>query len=77
MNFKDLVNSEEWKELKDIFEKEIIDNAKTQNIKETLSAEHIKLEVMSRNKACKIMRRALRHIEKMSFDNTKNKIIYE
>jgi len=63
--------------IKEFFNKEILNNARTQNIKENLSAEHIKLEVMARNKANKIVERALKKIERMiNAPIEKKKIVY-
>ena len=74
---KQIVQMSGWEEIKEIFDKEILSNADTSHIKETLSPEHIKMEVMSRNKASKIVRNALKKIQRMAdADTLKDKVVY-
>lgn len=75
---KQLVESAGWLEAKKMFEKEILGLTDTKNIKETLSAEHIKMEIMAMNKASKTVTRVLKKIQTLA-DNEmiiKNKQSY-
>lgn len=77
-NLKSTIDSQGWSEVMEIFDKEILNGTDTKNIKETLSPEHIKLEVMSRNKAHKIVKRALNKIYKIANGaELKEKVIYK
>lgn len=76
MSIKSIIETNEWQEIMAVFEKEILNNTDTKNIKETLSPEHIKLEIMSRNKAAKIVKRVLNKLNKM-VEMPKEKIIYK
>ena len=74
---KQIVKTEGWNEILKMFNKEIENNLDTRNIKETMSAEHIKLEVMSRNKASKIVNRVLKKIQKIvNTEPLKDKVSY-
>jgi len=74
---KQTIQTGGWDEIKELFENEILNNSDTKNIKESLSPEHIKLEVMSRNKASKIVNRVLEKIQRIAdADEIKQKITY-
>jgi hypothetical protein len=67
-----------WQEILEIFEEEITSNANTSHIKEHLSPDHIKFEVMSRNKASKIVRNVLKKVQRASsIEPLKEKISYK
>ena len=75
---KQLIQTAGWVEILDLFNSEILNNTDTKNIKETSSPEHIKLEVMSRNKASKTVLRVLRKIDRIANAETiKPKTIYK
>jgi hypothetical protein len=77
-NIKNTTQSAGWQEILDLFYAQMSDTQNTQNIKQTLSAEHIKLEVMSRAKAVKIVQRVLKQIDKIAnAEELKPKVVYK
>jgi len=77
-NIKNTTQTAGWQEILDLFYAQMAATQNTQNIKQTLSAEHIKLEVMSRAKAVKIVQRVLKQIDKIAnAEELKPKVVYK
>jgi len=62
---KAILDTPGWKEIKQYFQEESDKSLNTSSIKESNTAEHIKLEVMARNKVASIIIRVLKRIDKI------------
>ena len=76
-NIGNTIKTQGWIEIEDIFDKEILNCTDVKNIKQNESAEHIKLEVMSRAKTAKIVKRAMLKINRLgSEEEAPKKVVY-
>ena len=77
IQIKNFLKTPAWQEIKKMFEEEIRNSTNTLGISEERSAEHIKMEVMTRNQTSKIMQRVLMKLERIeSSDKLKSTITY-